>query len=78
MSEFGYSLVFRSYDLSGEGPLLVSQGHGWDRQDLRSTMDCGPKAAALWFRAHATEMIQHGRRITTHTQPTRKTRTRSR
>lgn len=78
MSEYGYSLIVRPNPMTGDaphqGPWLVSQGHGWDRQDVRGTMDCGPRAATEWFFTHLISMThppsQHSKR------PRRRSRTR--
>ncbi len=60
MSECGYSLVIRPNLIAEEDPRegrwLVSQGHGWARQDLLGTMDYGPRAAAEWFFTHLVGM----------------------
>lgn len=48
MSERGFSLIIRPNPLAAfqkNGQFLVSQGHGWARQDLHGTMDLGPRAA---------------------------------
>ncbi|UVT18102.1 MAG: hypothetical protein H8K03_22680 (plasmid) [Nitrospira sp.] len=58
MSERGFSLIIRPNPLAAfqkNGQFLVSQGHGWARQDLRGTMDLGPRAAREWLQENILE-----------------------